>query len=273
MPTPFYHLSVAEELLEHPALPQSVRLALSEQLPAFLLGNTAPDVQVVSGLPREATHFFRVPILPGTRAPWIQMLASYPGLARAGDLPAAQAAFLAGYLCHLQADWQWILDIFAPVFGPTRRWSTFSQRLYLHNVLRSYLDRQIMPDLPAETAQLLKETKPERWLPFVDDAHLKEWGRYLAQQLEPGAAARTVEVFAARQRISPAEFYRLLDSESQMNAEIFSRLPRERLAQYRRKLVESNVILLKSYLSKSAKHIGAARINRDLIRLKAEDPQ
>lgn len=272
MPTPFYHLSVAGELLKHPGLPQSVRRAVSEQLPAFLLGNTAPDVQVVSGQPREATHFFRVPILPGTKAPWIQMLASYPRLARAEDLPAAQAAFLAGYLCHLQADWQWILDIFAPIFGPTRRWSTFSQRLYLHNVLRSYLDREIMADLPVESAQLLEGTRPEHWLPFVDDTHLKEWGKYLAQQLEPGAAARTVEVFAARQKISPEEFYRLLDSESRMNAEIFSRLPRQRLIQYRRKLVESNVALLKAYLSKTARYVGAARIKPATFPLETGKP-
>jgi hypothetical protein len=261
MPTPFYHLSVAEELLEHPALPEGVRLALYEQLPAFLLGNTAPDVQVVSGQKREATHFFRVPILPGTRTPWTQMLASYPALARPEELPPAQAAFLAGYLCHLQADWQWILDIFAPIFGPARRWSTFSQRLYLHNVLRAYLDRQIMPDLAANTTHLLNEIEPDDWLPFVDDAHLKEWGRYLAQQLEPGAAARTVEVFAARQKISPLEFYRLLDSESRMDAEIFAKLPRQRLVQYRRKLVKSNLMLLSSYFSKSGKHTGVSHLN------------
>jgi hypothetical protein len=272
MPTPFYHLSVAEELLKNPALPEGVRLALSEQLPAFLLGNTAPDVQVVSGQQREATHFFRVPIMPGTRMPWNQLLASYPELARAEELPPAQAAFLAGYLCHLQADWQWILDIFAPIFGPARKWSNFSQRLYLHNVLRSYLDRQIMPDLPADTRDLLRKSEPDHWLPFVDDAHLKEWGSYLAQQLEPGTAARTVEVFAARQRISPSEFYRLLDSESRMNTEIFSKLPRQRLVQYRRKLVDSNIILLNSYLSKSGKYVGTSHVSPAISPPKAGEP-
>jgi hypothetical protein len=272
MPTPFYHLRVAEELLEHPALPEGVRLALSKQRPAFLLGNTAPDVQVVTGQQRETTHFFRVPIMPGTPTPWTRILRSYPILARPDELPPAQAAFLAGYLCHLQADWQWILDIFAPIFGPARNWSTFGQRLYLHNVLRAYLDREIMADLPAETGDLLRESEPDDWLPFVDDAHLNEWGSYLAQQLEPGAAALTVEVFAARQKISPSEFYRLIDSESRMEAEIFSKLPRERLVQYKRKLIESNVILLNSYLSKPNKRVGASPLNAARFRLEAGEP-
>jgi len=222
-----------------------------EQRGAFLFGNTAPDVQVVSGQERQATHFFTLPIRPGSQPPWARLLSAYPVLARPAGLSAEQAAFLAGYLCHLQADWSWILLIFSPVFGPECSWGSFPERLYLHNVLRSYIDMQVMPELPSRTAGRLKHVSPKNWLPFVEDQHLLEWRDYLAQQLEPGAAARTVEVFAARQGISPAEFYQLLESEERMDEQVFSHLPRHFLQVYRQQLVELNLQSLESFYSGS----------------------
>lgn len=247
MPTPFYHLAVAETLLHHPGLPGNVRTLLTDQRGAFLFGNTAPDVQVVSGQERQATHFFTVPIQPGSPPPWSKLLSTHPALAHPAALPAAQGAFLAGYLCHLQADWSWILSIFSPVFGPDCSWGTFPERLYLHNVLRSYLDMQVLAELPPSTARRLKQISPNGWLPFVEDQYLLEWRDYLAQQLEPGAAARTVEVFAARQGISPEEFYQLLESEQRMDQQVFSRLPRRSLKVYRRQLIELNLKTLEAF--------------------------
>ncbi len=146
MPTPFYHLSVAEDLLRRSELPAGNLKLLLEYRPAFLLGNTAPDVQTVSGQARQATHFFEVPILPGTQPAWEKVLALQPSLARSWQSPEG-AAFISGYLCHLQADWQWVVEIFSPVFGPGAGWMTFRRRLYLHNVLRAYLDQQIFDQL------------------------------------------------------------------------------------------------------------------------------
>ncbi|HJW89414.1 MAG TPA: zinc dependent phospholipase C family protein [Anaerolineales bacterium] len=259
MPTPFYHICVAESLLAHPALPSSVRRLLKGQLSAFLFGNTAPDVQVVSGQERQATHFFSVPILPGSQPAWERFLGTYPSLGDPARLPASQTAFLAGYLCHLQADWLWILDIFFPVFGPTCEWGTFPERLYLHNVLRSYLDFQVLSALPGNTADSLRSVRPADWLPFVEDQHLMEWRDYLAEQLAPGAAAKTVEVFAARQGLSPEEFYSLLNSESRMEAEVFIHLPRSRLQVYRRQLLEENLQLLRAYFQPGKSKVLASR--------------
>lgn len=249
MPTPFYHLSVAEELLNHPELPGRIRRALAEERGAFLLGNTAPDVQVVSGQERQATHFFTLPLDPHAPPPWVRVLEEHPTVAQIDRRDPARPAFVAGYLCHLQADWTWINDIFIPVFGPESSWDTFRQRLYLHNVLRAYLDAAILPDLSPETADYLQTADPQGWLPFVEDRHLVVWRDYLSRQLEPGAATRTVEVFAARQGISPVKYYRLLESEERMDAEVFSRLPRGRLIEYRMQLIEMNLRLLVAYLT------------------------
>lgn len=249
VPTPFYHLSVAEDLLQRPDLSSGIRDFLNHYRPEFLFGNTAPDVQTISGQPRPATHFFDVPIPPGASSAWDALLAVHPQLVATVLTNQSQAAFMAGYLCHLQADWLWVLDIFVPIFGPWSTWQTLKQRLYLHNVLRAYLDRQILDGLQGQIDGKLEAARPFHWLPFVEDIYLLKWRNLLAQQLHPGAVAQTVEVFAVRQGIDPQAFYHLLESEDRLDQEIFSKLPREELDRYRQRLLDTNVCLLNQYLA------------------------
>src|SRR6266542_242387 len=117
MPTPFTHLAAASEILSHPDLEPAAQSALAAELPAFLFGNIAPDVQTVSGQPREATHFFPVPLRGAPAAPRL-LLDRHPTLDRPATLPPAQVAFLAGYLAHRVFDQLWIAQIYEPVFGP-----------------------------------------------------------------------------------------------------------------------------------------------------------
>ena len=214
MPTPFYHLSVAEELLLHPAVQSGeggLADLLQRQRGAFLLGNTAPDVQVLSGQTRLETHYYDLPVLPGSTPPWEALLQAHPGLAHARRLPPAQAAFVAGYLCHLLADWNWVVEIFTPVFGPQAAWEAYPHRLYVHNVLRSYLDLNLFPRLAGDIAGSLAQAELRSWLPFAADMHLRLWRDWLVEQLQPGAELQTVKVFAARQGVSPGQFYALLE--------------------------------------------------------------
>lgn len=252
VPTPFYHLSLGEALLDHPDLPAEARTLLAAQRGAFLFGNTAPDVQVISGQMRQETHFFDLPLRQVRRHPWEQMLLKYPRLGNAGGLPPAQAAFITGYLCHLQADWLWVKEIFVPVFGLRSAWDNFPRRLYLHNVLRAYLDRQIYPGLTNGTYTHLSRVEPAGWLPFVRDEHLRQWRGFLAEQLHPQAAVQTVEVFAARQGIAPGEFYRMIESEEQMDRLIFSRLPRTTLDEYRQRSLDSHLELVSAFVQPRA---------------------
>jgi len=248
VPTPFYHLSIAEELLKGSSLPAGIGLFLQRYRGEYMLGNISPDVQVFSGQRREATHFFELPVRREKPPAWERILRAYPALASPSEMTPAQVAFLCGYLCHLQADWFWVLDIFVPVFGLRSGWDTFPRRLYLHNVLRAYLDQRILPTLPDQSASHLTQAAPEQWLPFVADQYLREWRDYLAKQLQPGEKIHTVDVLAARQGASPEEYYRLLASEEHMDREIFSHLPRQRLNHYRTQLVIENERLIQTYL-------------------------
>jgi hypothetical protein len=249
VPTPFYHLSLADVLIKHPGVPEPISQFLQEYRGEFLFGTTAPDVQVVSGQSREATHFFDLPIQDDDQPAWDSFLSTYPSLATAARLPAPQTGFLSGYLCHLQADWLWVKDIFTPVFGPVCAWGTFRQRLYYHNVLRAYLDLQTLPELPKGTGANLDQAVPDAWLPFVEDQYLAEWRDILSRQLLPGATIQTVEVFSSRQGISAPEYYSLLASEERMQHEVFEHLPLEFVDRYKEKALAYNVQLLSDYLA------------------------
>ncbi len=249
MPTPFYHLSLAEELLQHPDLPAAIADFLHSARAEFLFGTTAPDVQVVSGQPRQDTHFFNLPILAGDRPAWDEMLIQYPALAKGEGLPASLVAFMTGYLCHLQADWWWIKHVFAPFFGPMCSWGTFRQRLYYHNVLRAYLDLHTLPSLSEGLGEQLSRVEPDTWLPFVGDGYLMKWRNFLYPQLQRGAAIQTVEVFSSRQGISAADYYALLDSEERMQQEIFIHLRPDSVRSFRQHVIEENMLLISNYLA------------------------
>ena len=249
VPTPFYHLSLAEDLLRHPGLPEEVHQFLHASRCAFLFGNTAPDAQVVSGQPRQTTHYFSLPILGMAQPAWELLLSEHPHLMDAKNLSAPQAAFLAGYLCHLQADWMWVKTIFTPNFGPRCTWGTFRERLYLHNVLRAYLDLHILPGLHSGMDACLSQVEPENWLTFIEDRHLIEWRNLLFPQLQPGAATQTVEVFSSRQGISAPEFHALLASEERMQQEVFEHFPLRLAHTYRQQVLDENVRLLSGYLA------------------------
>lgn len=216
---------------------------------AFLLGNTAPDVQVISEQERSATHFFSVPIPPRAQAPWIRLIDKYSQEIQPEIDKPDKTAFIAGYLCHLQADWIWVRDIFEPVFGPQQAWGTFSERLYLHNVLRSYLDEKVIRTLSASIVGTLRKTIPQRWLPFTQDKFLMKWRDYLCDQLQSGKQIRTIEVFASRHGIDPAAFQEMISSEERMDAEVFARISRRVVDDYRKDLFSQNIELLESYLN------------------------
>lgn len=245
MPTPFYHLSLARRLQAARDFPALLR----DEWPAFCLGNIAPDAQNVSGQTRESTHFFDVPMRDPAPA-WHTMFRQFPVLSDPARLPPAQAAFLAGYVCHLALDQLWIADIFDPVFGLEAGWSTFHHRLFLHNVLRIYLDRIDAPNLQDGAGAALGQARPDGWLPFLADDALRRWRDFVADQLAEGAASQTVEVFAVRMSLAPTDFESLLQSPTAMQAQIFDRLPFSTLIDFRERGMARSRDAIAEYLTR-----------------------
>jgi len=257
VPTPFYHLKIAEALREQAGVQPEVQDQINTSYNAFQLGNIAPDVQVISGQTRESTHFYNLPVQIDDVPPWERILNSYSSLSWDCIKNPEKLVFVAGYLCHLQADWFWVRQIFEPYFGPDSHWKTFRERLYLHNVLRSYLDYRLMESIRPEALSGLSQSNPKAWLPFIDVEHLEAWRDFLADQLKPGAFIQTVEVFSSRQGISAENYYRILNSEDEMKNQVFNYFPRKLLEDYWRELLSENVTLLNEYLGEVGGYFNA----------------
>jgi hypothetical protein len=252
MPTPVMHLALAEEILGKDDLSPTIRRLLIQQRGSFLLGNTAPDVQTTSGQARHETHFYFLP--PTTDRPAHETLfAAHPGLARAGSLSPAQAAFIAGYIAHLLLDELWLYDIFLPYFISTEReWGTRRERLFLHNVLRTWMDCGDQQRLNGRVDVALRNVQPRGWLPFVADQHLEAWRDWLVEQLRPGHVVRTAEVFAQRMGVPVDEVKAVLGSPRQMDERIFRHIPRDVLQSFHDVGYERALGLLDWYIGGAA---------------------
>ncbi len=248
MPTPFQHLVYAVRVLESPALPDAVADRIGRAYGAYLLGNTAPDVQAVTGQKRVETHFYRLPPPTHPRAGEV-MLAYYPELASPMHLPAEQAAFISGYLVHLVWDEVWAWEVFLPFYCGSVRWSDRKACSIHHNALRVVMDRQAevhlrtMPDvLPS-----LQGVEPHDWLPFVEDWALRRWRDWLVEQLREPHRVQTLQVFAHRLGVSEAH----LASVAQAVARRVDAPPVEGLSaalhRFEQRAQEESVLLLRRY--------------------------
>jgi hypothetical protein len=241
-------------MLDAESLNADARDLLLAERPTFLFGNTAPDVQTVSGQTREQTHFFSIPEADYRPAHQVIFI-KYPELAHCTELPARQAAFIAGYCTHLLLDQTWIWEVFQPFFGLSASWSDLSERLFLHNVLRAHLDQRDYARLPINIQETLLRAQPDRWLPFVQSEDLNRWREFLAEQCAPGAAARTVEVFAERMGRQPEEFDSFLRSHDAIQTQILSRMPPRAMETFRQSALARSITLLNDYLVRDSERV------------------
>ncbi len=121
MPTPFQHLHYAQQSSSLRDFLHKLRDRLEAESGAFLLGNTAGDVQTITGQRRVETHFYSLSDLHRGPA-GDRLLTAYPSLADPWSLSPAQAAFVSGYLVHLVWDEIWADDVFIPLYRDSAIW-------------------------------------------------------------------------------------------------------------------------------------------------------
>ena len=247
MPTPATHLVSAQVMLDAGDLSASARRLVSQEPGAFMLGHTAPDVKTITGERREVSHFYTVP-RASRRSACQVLLDSYPALRDVEVLSTPQAAFVAGYLAHLLMDELWLVDVFQPFF--LRDWGAPAERMFLHNVLRTWIDQRDQRKLNGVVSQVLRTAEPDGWLPFVEDHHLRRWRDWLADQLAPGSTMETAEVLAPRVGATPEEMNAVARSPEQMESRVFSRFPRYALRAFRSKSQTITTRLINWYVSR-----------------------
>jgi len=256
MPTPFMHLAYADALLEDSRLHPEIRPILQQNLPAFYLGNIAPDYQAICDIHRSRTHFYQNP-MPRTEenVGYVQLLNEYPILQDARNLTIPEAVFQAGYNAHLSYDIDWLRMILIPfIFGNDDGWGEIElkARFKSHHSLLTYLDRQAL--------HLIQETHQERLNSVLESAemptfsylhteYLDAWKYEISHQLLPNVPSKTVEVYSKRLRITPEEFLEWVDDPDWLEVEVFNRIPRPSINVYQETAQEHAINRLNQYLS------------------------
>lgn len=248
MPTPFMHLEIAERILGEDSLSQKVRREIKSHYPAYYLGHVAPDYQTICNVPREKTHFYKLPPAKDNRA-YPKMLALYPELAIPAHLKPEHATFIAAYCAHLMLDLVWFHKILIPYFVEPTDWESNHQRFVVHNTLLTYLDKQAVETLPDNAAEILAAAKPAGWLPFALDKELTSWRDLLVDQLKPNSRLRTVEIYAERLFLTPEEFAANLEKSEWMDEYLFQRVPIQEVRQIIAAAVLESVELISDYLT------------------------
>ncbi|MBN1230574.1 MAG: zinc dependent phospholipase C family protein [Anaerolineales bacterium] len=246
MPTPFYHLDVAREILTSPQINPDVQQVLLQYSGPFYLGNIAPDVQTVAKTKRSSTHFYSAKHFDeAADAPIDKLQNSYPELADQRSFSVQKRTFLAGYYCHLIADIRWMEEIFLPKFILPE----VENIPLIHNVLRSYLDEVAYHNLSSGVREALIKTTPYHWLPFVKDKALCKLRDWIVAQLESEDKVLTVKVFAERTGASEQQFRGILENPERMKDEIFSIITEEDVLSYRQRVVIQSIEMVEGMFS------------------------
>ena len=188
MPSAATHLAASLNLLKDPALNARQRLTSAAEQGAFLFGSVSPDVRVVSGLTREETHFYNIPIsseMPAAQA----LLDTHPTLADVNQLPAPHAAFIAGYLTHLIMDETWLEVVVMPhIFIDQATWNSDHPNYRLYSLLMIHLAEESARHITPRTVKLIQACQPQNWLPFASDHNLTEWRDRVSIFIEENSA-------------------------------------------------------------------------------------
>lgn len=247
MPTPFTHLVYAHRLLHDAALPAPARDLITAHLPAYYLGSVAADGHFMCALRREDTHFYTYD-RPMEDHPWRIMLSRYPTLMQPASLD--HRVFIAGYVAHLAMDEIWQKQMVHPRFV-VQEWASRHQRFLMLNVLLVTMDERDYPKINPVIPQKLGNAAPNHWLPFMEDDALARWGALIHRQIDLGGSSETLTIIAPRVAMQVDALRALLDAHDQLEAELWTPIPRAVLAEVESAMYETARNDLTVYLEES----------------------
>lgn len=164
---------------------QLQRPVLTDRAGAYYLGATTPDIRVLTKWERSRTHYFDLRDY-GHQRSTDQFLAGHPELASPACLKESTAAFVAGYISHLEMDEAWICDVYRPCFGEHSPLKGDVLANVLDRVLQFELDRRERKDgdTVREIHRDLLDSTVEETIGFLDLDRLLEWRDISSEILE-----------------------------------------------------------------------------------------
>ena len=259
MPNLPTHLSLAFQVAHRVAHP-----TIDTHLGSFLLGSTSPDIRVLTKSKRDQTHF--APLTIERIGTGVQgLFQTYPALADSSKMGNATKAFLSGYFTHLMADEGWILGIYRPYFD--RNHPQGSEPLFTDHIQANMWDRALqldvdkaareeMGDMPGgmdAVRSLLNDSESGVDVGFITPENLSQWREWVTDFTTWEFAWDRLR-FAARRMYQDdtgatemvEEFLQCVPSSLER---VYNKIPAEKIAAYREKVIEGSVGLIKEYLS------------------------
>ncbi len=252
MPPLGLHLAVVKEAaaqLQHPVV--------DRYMGSYAIGATLPDIQIVTSLRREETHFFdldREEYQSGTE----RIFEAHPELAQTAGLDDDVKSLVAGYLSHLITDEIWILDVYRPLFGKSSPLGENAMANMMDKLVQYELDRRERENRTAMEAirASVREWEPIDPLGLVDKQVMTQWRDFVCSAAirEPNLAL--FPLFARRYLLHRMEVdeTQLDEFFSSMEASlewIIEYVTPERLAAYREKAIAQSAALAAEYLNEN----------------------
>lgn len=249
MPHLVFHMSVARELAEamrHPTL--------DAYRGAFYMGSTGPDMHILDGRKRSASHFFELDELHEQNSVET-FFEAHPELRGPGHLRAGTAAFVAGYLTHLVIDQIWITDIYRPFFGPDSPLGGDARANIMDRVLQYDMDleRRRRTEITREIRRVLLESDLDFDVSFVDGASLRRWRDVAAEMLERPPSWDRFRYLAGRFLLNAGidteeKLEEFLTTVPSLLQEAKAHVSEERMAEFHRKITACSLDTLRGYL-------------------------
>ena len=235
--------------------PKVLRGAVRNQLGAYYLGATTPDIRALAKWDRAATHFFDLGNFD-EQSGVAGVFHAHPRLASSGELGSETAAFVCGYISHLEMDEAWIEEIFRPCFGERSPLKGALLAGLLDRVLQFELDRGSRQDATAlaEIRRELMATVVEQIDCFIDNDTLLRWrdlnSDLLCQQPDwerfRTNVGRHLKSFAARSETDLAHF---LDNIPDLLDQSIRQVTPERLEAFQERSRQRATKAIREYLS------------------------
>ena len=150
--------------------------ARAEEVGAFTLGATTPDIRVLTRWERERTHFFDLNEEQHQDSV-AGFLNAHPDLRDAAALRPETRAWAGGFIAHLVMDETYIEEVYRPHFGHRSALGGGRRANLLDRILQYEMDRREResPEAMAALRQSLYGSAVDVDCGFLDRATLEEW--------------------------------------------------------------------------------------------------
>lgn len=171
-------------------------LDLSNNMPIYLFGSTAPDIRVITKQDRSVYHFVQLDF-DGVGDGIRNMRTLHPMLDNLNIDDEHTRSFMAGYASHLILDETWITTMFRPFFSDNSIFGDKSQGLILDRALQMHLDQSHWNTLD-QNLPYISSCEINIEVEFLKNEPMEDWKNWISTLLNRRFSWDRLEFMASR---------------------------------------------------------------------------